>query len=116
MPRQSITFTEPNDKWLKAQVDSKEYSSKSDVINDLIRQARSRKSELEAIRDALIKGENSGISELTPEDIVARYLSENVKMASYKLSNEAALDIERILEFGIDNFGLDQALHYHDSL
>ncbi len=37
-------------------------------------------------------------------------------MASYKLSNEAALDIGRILEFGIDNFGLDQAIHYHDSL
>ena len=37
-------------------------------------------------------------------------------MASYKLSNEAALDIESILEFGIDTFGLDQALLYHASL
>ncbi|WP_422138992.1 ribbon-helix-helix domain-containing protein [Endozoicomonas sp. ALC020] len=79
MPRQSITFTEPNDEWLKAQVDSKEYSSKSDVINDLIRQARSRKSELEAIREALIKGENSGISELTPEDIVTQVLERKRK-------------------------------------
>ena len=79
MPRQSITFTEPNDEWLKAQVDSKEYSSKSDVINDLIRQARSRKKELESIREALIKGENSGVSELTPDEIVARVVDRKRK-------------------------------------
>jgi len=33
MSRQSISFTEPNDEWLKAQVDNKEYSSKSELIN-----------------------------------------------------------------------------------
>lgn len=37
MPRQSISFTPPNDQWLKAQVESQEFSSKSDVVNDLIR-------------------------------------------------------------------------------
>ena len=79
MPRQSITFTEPNDEWLKAQVDSKEYSSKSDVINDLIRQARSRKKELENIREALINGENSGVSELTPDEIAARVVDRKRK-------------------------------------
>ncbi|MEP0365764.1 MAG: hypothetical protein ABJN36_09790 [Cyclobacteriaceae bacterium] len=40
MGRQSISFTEPNDEWLKAQVESHEYSSKSELVNDLIRQAR----------------------------------------------------------------------------
>lgn len=40
MPRQSITFTPPNEEWLKAQVESQEYSNKSDVVNDLIRKAR----------------------------------------------------------------------------
>ena len=37
-------------------------------------------------------------------------------MASYKLSHEAASDIERIFEFGMDAFGLDQALLYHKEL
>ena len=37
-------------------------------------------------------------------------------MASYKLSNEAALDIEHIFEFGFDTFGLDQALIYQKNL
>ncbi len=50
MSRQSITFTKPNDEWLKTQVDSQEYSSKSEVINDLIRQARKQHIELDWIR------------------------------------------------------------------
>ncbi|MGK0308964.1 MAG: antitoxin ParD1/3/4, partial [Urechidicola sp.] len=40
MGRQSISFTQPNDEWLKNQVDRKEYSTKSELVNDLIRQAR----------------------------------------------------------------------------
>lgn len=55
MPRQSISFTPPNDEWLKAQVDSEEYTSKSEVVNDLIRKAR----EIEAIRARLIQAEES---------------------------------------------------------
>ena len=58
MPRQSISFTPPNDKWLKAQVDSEEYTSKSDVVNDLIRKAR----EIETIRARLIQAEQSGFT------------------------------------------------------
>ena len=69
MPRQSITFTPPNDDWLKAQVDSKEYSNKSDVVNDLIRKARYQYEEIEVIRAKLIKAEQSGFSDHTPEKI-----------------------------------------------
>ena len=46
MVRQSISFTEPNDEWLKTQVSSKEYSSKSELVNDLIRQARQQQQEI----------------------------------------------------------------------
>jgi len=67
MARQSISFTPPNDKWLKAQVDSEEYTSKSDVVNDLIRKAR----EIEAIRARLIAAEQSGFSDQTPDQILA---------------------------------------------
>ena len=31
MARQSISLTQPNDEWLKAQVASKEYASKSET-------------------------------------------------------------------------------------
>jgi len=65
MSRQSITLTRPNDNWLKAQVESEEYASKSEVINDLIRKAR----EIEFIRTTLIKAEQTGFSDRTPEQI-----------------------------------------------
>lgn len=67
MPRQSISFTPPNDEWLKAQVDSQEYSSKSDVVNDLIRKAR----EIEAIRARLMQAEQSGFINQSGAEILA---------------------------------------------
>ena len=69
MPRQSITFTPPNEEWLKAQVESQEYSNKSDVVNDLIRKTRQQHEEMEMIRAKLIRAEESGFSDRTPEDI-----------------------------------------------
>jgi len=70
MPRTSISFTPPNDKWIQEQIESEEFTSKSDVINDLIRRAR-RESEqdFEAIRTALIKGEQSGYTDMSLEEI-----------------------------------------------
>lgn len=70
MSRQSISFTEPNDEWLKSQVASKEYSSKSEVVNDLIRQARNQRAEIDFIRMKLEKAEKSGISTKTKEEIL----------------------------------------------
>jgi antitoxin ParD1/3/4 len=72
MPRQSISFTAPNNNWLKAQVKSDEFSSKSEVVNDLIRKARTQKDEIEFIRARLIKSEQSGVSEMSRNDILAR--------------------------------------------
>lgn len=59
MARQSISLTSPNDEWLKAQVETKEYSSKSELINDLIRQARNQQREIDWIRLKIEKSERS---------------------------------------------------------
>lgn len=60
MPRQSVSLTEPDSAWVKAQIDSKEYSSVSDAINDLIRQARRKENDhIQKIRELLIEAENS---------------------------------------------------------
>lgn len=72
MARQSITFTEKNNKWLKAQVDSDEYTSKSELINSLIRQARGQEIKIDWIRTKLIKAEESGYTNRTKEEILAR--------------------------------------------
>lgn len=70
MSRQSITFTKPNDEWLKSLVDKKEYSSKSEIVNDLIRQARSQQAEVDWLRSKLEKAEASGFSTKTKEEIL----------------------------------------------
>lgn len=62
MARQSISLTEPNDLWLKSQVDSKEYSSKSELVNDLIRQARSQQKQIDWIKSKLEPAEKSGFT------------------------------------------------------
>jgi antitoxin ParD1/3/4 len=70
MARQSISFTKPNDEWLKAQIENQEYSSKSELINDLIRQARKQQAQIDWIRAKLDKSERSGFTESTREQIL----------------------------------------------
>lgn len=72
MGRQSISLTEPNDEWLKAQVESKEYSSKSELVNDLIRQARKQQQEVDYIRMKLEHAEKSGFTEDSQADILSQ--------------------------------------------
>lgn len=72
MARQSISFTQPNDEWLKTQVDNQEYSSKSELVNDLIRQARNQQIEIDWIRVKLEKSENSGFTNDSKEQILAQ--------------------------------------------
>lgn len=72
MVRQSISFSKPNDEWLKNQVENNEYSSKSELVNDLIRQARKQQVEIDWIRAKLEKAENSGFSKDSKEEILAQ--------------------------------------------
>ncbi len=72
MSKTSISFTPPNDEWIKSQIDSKEFSSKSDVINNLIRKARSQQAKIEYIRAKLIKSEQSGFTDLTKDEILEK--------------------------------------------
>ncbi len=70
MARQSISFTKPNDEWLKAQVENDEYSSKSELVNDLIRQARNQQAQIDWIRAKLDKSERSGFTDETKDQIL----------------------------------------------
>ena len=70
MARQSISFTRPNDEWLKAQLDNQEYSSRSELINDLIRQARKQQIQIDWIRVKLDKSDRSGFTDNTKEEIL----------------------------------------------
>jgi len=71
MSRQSISFTKPNEEWLKAQVESQEYSSKSELVNDLIRQARKQQAKIDWLAAKLEKAEESGFTNDSKEQILA---------------------------------------------
>ncbi len=72
MSRQSISFTPPNDEWLKKQVESNEYSSKSELVNDLIRQARKQQVQIDWIRAKIEKAELGGFTNDSKEEILAQ--------------------------------------------
>ena len=58
--RKTITLTEQQDSWVKAQIEAGHYTNDSEYIRDLIRREQERSNEIEAIRNALIEGEASG--------------------------------------------------------
>jgi len=72
MSRQSISFTKPNDDWLKTQVDNQEYSSKSELVNDLIRQARNQQKQIDWIKAKIETAEKSGFTLDSKEQILAQ--------------------------------------------
>ena len=69
MARQSISLTQQNDEWLKSQVDSKEYSSKSELVNDLVRQARKQQAQMNWLKAKLERAEQNGFTEDSKEMI-----------------------------------------------
>ncbi len=58
--RKTITVTDKQDDWIKLQIATGEYTNDSEYIRDLIRRDQSTKANIEAIRGALIEGEQSG--------------------------------------------------------
>ena len=76
MTRQSISITRPNDIWLNSLIESEEYSSKSEIVNDLIRRARERNNQIEMIRARLVKSESSGFITQTAEEIKQEFKQE----------------------------------------
>lgn len=70
MARQSISLSQPNDEWLQQQVSSgAEYSSKSELINELIRNAR----RAEALNQKLAAAEQSGFTSQSSVDMLQEF-------------------------------------------
>ncbi len=70
MPRQTITLSEPNHAWLQDRVDSGEFKTQTEAVNDALRRVREIESGVEHIRARLIQAEQSGLSTMTREDIL----------------------------------------------
>ena len=74
MVKKSISVTDQQDAWIKAQVETGHFGNESEVVRELIRERQIREQEtpeeIKAILAALIEGEKSGISDLTPDEIM----------------------------------------------
>ena len=74
MSRQSITLANQNDEWLKAQVANEEFTSKSEVVNFLIQQARKQEEYYDFVRNKIELGERSGLAKKqTKEEMLAEF-------------------------------------------
>lgn len=62
--RKTITLTDQQEGWIKAQVQAGHYASNSACIGDLIRRDWKAHGQLDAMRAALLEGESSG----SPQD------------------------------------------------
>ena len=58
--RKTITVTDQQDNWIKAQIAAGEFTNDSEYIRDLIRRDQAGKADIDEIRAALIEAEESG--------------------------------------------------------
>lgn len=58
--RKTITLTDQQDGWIKRQIQAGHYTNDSEYIRDLIRREQERSAQVDALRAALVQGENSG--------------------------------------------------------
>ena len=73
MIKKSITVTPHQNDWIKAKLKTGHFGNESEIIRELIRERELSEQEslgeIEAIREALIKGEKSGFVNTSVEEI-----------------------------------------------
>ena len=68
--RKTITFTDQQDRWIKAQVEAGEFTNDSEYIRHLVRRDQLRNSKYVALKTALQRGIESGMSNKNIADIM----------------------------------------------
>ncbi len=58
--RKTITVTDQQNRWIKAQIAGGAFTNDSEYIRDLIRRDQASQADIDAIRAALVTGEQSG--------------------------------------------------------
>jgi len=73
MVKKSISVTEQQDSWIKAQIKTGHFGNESEVVRELIRERQMNEqetpAEIAAIRAALIAGEKSGFTNNSVDEI-----------------------------------------------
>ncbi|WP_340678949.1 type II toxin-antitoxin system ParD family antitoxin [Paraglaciecola sp.] len=81
MVKKSITVTDQQNEWIQSQLSVGKYASDSELLRDLIRKEQARTDEIIELRQALLLGEKSGLSNRKPADIMAEVLANRSQSA-----------------------------------
>ena len=68
--RKTITLTDKQDQWIKAQIAAGEYTNDSEYIRDLVRRDQEENAKFQALKLAIQEGLNSGVSDKLVTDIM----------------------------------------------
>ena len=68
--RKTVTFTEQQDNWIKAQIEAGEFTNDSEYLRDLVRRDQAKNAKFSALKAAITEGMNSGLSDKTVPDIM----------------------------------------------
>ena len=67
--RKTITLTDTQGDWVKSRIASGDFTSDSEYFRDLVRRDQELSARLYQLRAALLEGEQSGLSDRTPQEI-----------------------------------------------
>ena len=67
--RKTITLTKQQDRWVKAQISSGDYTNDSEYFRDLVRRDQEQNTKFLALKRAIQEGLDSGVSNRTVAEI-----------------------------------------------
>ena len=67
--RKTITLTDQQDQWIKAQIAAGDYTNDSEYIRDLVRRDQEQNTKFRALKAAIQEGLDSGISNKTVREV-----------------------------------------------
>ena len=69
--KKSITVTDRQEQWIRAQIESGEYGSDSEYFRDLIRRDQEQNARFRALKEAIQGGLDSGVGDKTVKEVWA---------------------------------------------
>ena len=69
--KKSITVTDRQEQWIRAQIANGEYGNDSEYVRDLIRRDQEQNAQFRALKEAIQDGLKSGVSDKTVKEVWA---------------------------------------------
>jgi antitoxin ParD1/3/4 len=76
MATMNVSLPDKMKDWVERQAETGRFSNASDYVRDLIRRDQEREAQIRELQALIDEGLESGLSDLTPEDIRAEVLAE----------------------------------------